>query len=68
MNINASVAEVSAACTTLGVSTTAMEDLIPSGTRVVCQSAEGALALRGKFRTKIIEGSVTRSPRAIRYR
>ena len=65
MNLNASVADVTAVCRTLNVATTAIEALIPEGTRVVCQTSEGAIALRAKMRTKVISGTVTRSPRFV---
>ncbi len=65
LNVNATESEVSAICVTLGVSTTAMEMLIPSGTRVVCQTSEGALTLRKKLKGKIIDGAIVRSPRFI---
>lgn len=65
LNVDATESEVSAACLTMGVDTTAIEVLIPSGTRVVCRNSEGALALRKKFKAKLIEGPITRSPRSI---
>lgn len=65
LNVNATESEISAICLALGVNTTAMEMLLPSGTRVVCQSSEGALALRKKLKTKLIDGEIKRSPRFI---
>ena len=65
MNLSVTEAEVSAICTDLGISTTAIEALLPSGTRVVCRTSEGSLALRTKMRTKIIDGPVRRAPRSI---
>lgn len=65
LNLNATEAEVKAACASAGVAITTMEPLLPAGTRVVCQNSEGAFALRGKMRTKLIEGAVVRSPRFI---
>lgn len=65
LNLDVTEAEVSAVCLTMGVATTAMESLIPSGTRVVCRNSEGAMTLRKKFKTKLIEGPITRSPRSV---
>ncbi len=66
MNVNATQAEVAALCTTLGVLLTASEPLLPTGTRVVCQTSEGALKLRGKLKSKILQGEVTRVARSVR--
>lgn len=65
MNLSATAAEVTAICAGLGVSTTAIEALLPTGTRVVCRTSEGMVTLRNKMRGKIIEGTVTRAPRTI---
>ena len=65
LNVDATESEISAACLAMGVATTAMEVLIPSGTRVVCRNSEGALVLRKKFKTRLIEGPITRSPRSV---
>jgi len=65
MNLNATETEVTDACTQHGVTTTAVEALLPAGTRVVCQTSEGAAVLRKKLKSRLIEGSVTRSPRFV---
>ncbi|ARS28824.1 hypothetical protein [Sphingomonas sp. KC8] len=65
MNLNATVADVTTTCRTLNIATTAIEALIPEGTRVVCQTSEGAIALRAKMRTKVISGAVVRAPRFV---
>ena len=65
LNLQLPTAEVAEACKKLGILVSAIETLIPSGTRVVCRTSEGALALRTKFRTKLIEGTITRVPRSI---
>lgn len=65
LNIDATELEVNAICLALGVATTAMESLLPSGTRVVCQTSDGALALRKKLKTKLIDGTIKRSPRFV---
>jgi len=68
LNLNASVAEVSALCETLGISTTSIEALIPSGTRVVCQNSVGAATLRTKLKAKLIDGAIKRLPLIVRGR
>lgn len=65
MNLNATEAEVTDACIQHRVATTAVEALLPMGTRVVCQTSEGAAVLRKKLKSRLIEGSVKRSPRSI---
>ena len=65
MNLNVTEAEVVDACTQHGVLTTAVEALLPMGTRVVCRTSEGAALLRKKLKTKIIDGTVKRSPRFV---
>jgi len=60
MNINATVAEMRAACESLGISTTMVEALVPAGTRIVCQNSEDALVLRTKFKAKLITHPVRR--------
>lgn len=66
MNLTMSQREVTDLCKTLGVATTSVETLIPSGTRVVCQTSEGSAVLRKKVRTAVIEGAITRMPRTVR--
>jgi len=65
MNLTSTQDEVTAACRSLNIATTAIEALIPSGTRVVCKTSEGALALRNKLKSAVITGAVTRSPRFV---
>ena len=65
LNVQLPKTDVIEACEKLGILVSAVESLIPSGTRVVCRTSEGALALRTKFRTKLIEGSIQRVPRSI---
>lgn len=65
INLNATETEVTDACKSLGVQVSAMENLLPSGTRVVTLNSEGALALRTKFKSKVIAGAVTRLPRFV---
>jgi|GEM_PF-1721357 len=65
MNVNLTESEVRRVCADMSIAITAIEALIPSGTRVVCQNAEGSLALWNKLRTKIIAGPVRRTPRSL---
>ncbi len=65
MNLNATEAEVVDTCTQHKIVTTAVEALLPAGTRVVCQTSDGAAILRKKMKARLIEGSVKRSPRFI---
>lgn len=65
LNLSVTQADAIAICAELGVATTAIEMLLPTGTRVVCQTSVGTLALRNRMRAKIIEGAVRRAPRSI---
>lgn len=65
LNLSVPEAEVAALCNELGIIMTSIEPLLPTGTRVVCRTKEGTLALQKKFRTKIIEGSIRRAPRSV---
>lgn len=65
MNLNATETEVVDTCAQHNVATTTVESLLPAGTRVVCQTSEGAAILRKKMKAKLIVGSVKRSPRFV---
>lgn len=65
MNVNVSPEEVRDTCLQYHIATTAIEALLPAGTRVVCQTSEGADALRKRLKSRLIEGAVKRSPRFI---
>jgi len=66
MNLHLPQSEVANICESLGIVTTSIETLVPSGTRVVCRTSEGGALLRKKLRTSMIEGSIKRMPRSIR--
>ena len=62
MNLNLTRAEVEAAVLKQGASISAIEPLLPSGTRVVLTNAEHAADLRRKLKALIIDGKVKRTP------
>lgn len=66
MNVSLTQHEVVRICADMGISTTSTEALIPSGTRVVCRTSEGSLALWNEMRAHIIHGAVRRMPRALK--
>ena len=66
MNLNMIEADVAKLCAELGIATTSIETLVPSGTRVVCRTGDGSAVLRRKLAGKLIEGAVGRMPRSIR--
>ncbi len=66
MNLSVAQDEIKRICADMGISTTSVEPLLPSGSRVVCLTADGAFALRKKMHSQVIEGSVKRVPRALR--
>lgn len=66
MNLNMPEGDVVRLCDELGIKTTSIEKLVPSGTRVVCRTGDGSAVLRKKVAGKLIEGSVVRMPRSIR--
>jgi hypothetical protein len=65
MNVNDSVAAITEICRQLNIRISAIEALTSGGTRVVCASSDDAVTLRKKFKGKLIEGRVTRSPLAL---
>jgi hypothetical protein len=66
MNVTLPQSEVIRICEDLGIAITAIESLIPSGTRVVCRTTQGASDLWRKMQAHIIGGSIKRMPRALR--
>jgi hypothetical protein len=65
MNVTLPKSEVLRICEDLGVAITAIETLIPSGTRVVCRTTQGSSDLLRKVRAQIISGPIERMPRAL---
>lgn len=55
-----SVSEATARCTTENVGISAIEPLLTGGVRLVCMSSDGAERIRSKFKSKLINGEVTR--------
>jgi len=66
MNVSLAQHEVVRICADMGIATTSLETLIPNGTRAVCRTSEGSLALWNKMRAHIIHGPVKRMPRALK--
>ncbi len=66
MNLSVTESEVRRVCEDLGIVTTSIEKLLPTGTRVVCLNGDGSATLRNKMRAHLISGIVTRVPRALR--
>jgi hypothetical protein len=62
MNLSLSQDEVEAAVLKHGAVISAIEPLLPSGTRVVLTNAEQAASLRRKLKSQLIEGKVRRTP------
>ena len=62
LNIDASVADVIAMAARHDVVISAIEQLVPAGTRVVCVNGDGAATIARAFGKKVLTGSVTRSP------
>ena len=62
INVQASVAEVTASCRKQGATISAIETLVSGGTRVVLTNMEGTDKMRGVFGRKVIAGEVRRAP------
>jgi hypothetical protein len=62
MNLKLTQVEVEAAVLKHGAVISAIEPLLPSGTRVVLTNAEQAASLRRKLKAQIIDGKVRRTP------
>lgn len=62
MNARMPEANVRALCKKAGVEISAIEVLPSGGTHLVCTTSEGAVTMREKLRTHLIEGAVKRYP------
>ena len=62
LNLNASEAEVLAACVRANAPITQIETLVSGGTRVVMKNADDAATLGKLYKGKIITDPVTRTP------
>lgn len=60
INLNMSVSEATTRCNTENVGISSIEPLLTGGVRLVCSSTEGAERIRTKFKSKLINGEVTR--------
>jgi hypothetical protein len=60
LNINSSEADITAACQTAGIPISTIERLVSGGTRVVLNNAVDAAAVAKTFKTKLLQGPVTR--------
>ena len=61
INLNVEIADVRAACEKRGIAVSAIEALLSGGTRVVLVNAEGAEKVRSLYKTKLLDGPVTRT-------
>jgi hypothetical protein len=62
INLDATLADVTARCAKLAAPITAIETLRSGGTRVVLKSADDAATVTKSFGNKVMAGVVTRQP------
>ncbi|WP_133175352.1 hypothetical protein [Sphingomonas oleivorans] len=62
VNVNASVAEVTAACAKMGAAISSIEQLAGAGTRVVLKSIESAHDVRTHYKNKLLDARAPRLP------
>ena len=62
VNVDASLAEVTAACALVGASISAIEPLAGRGTRVVLRSADAADDMRVHYKKKLLDDRAARVP------
>ncbi|RHW16497.1 hypothetical protein D1610_15515 [Sphingomonas gilva] len=62
INVDADEKDVRAACARQSATISAIEPLLPSGTRVVLNNAGAAAKMRKAFGSKLLTGPVTRLP------
>jgi type II secretory pathway component PulK len=67
LNLNASEAEVLAACARANAAITQIETLVSGGTHVVFKNADDAAAIGRLYKGKIIAGRVTRTPGRLQH-
>jgi hypothetical protein len=60
INLNMTVSEATARCTSENVGISAIEPLLTGGVRLVCMSSQGADQMRAKCKSRLINGEVTR--------
>jgi hypothetical protein len=61
MNINAERADVIETCARLNTPISAIEPLLSGGTRVVMMNGDDAETVRKAFKSKLLDGAVTRN-------
>jgi hypothetical protein len=61
INVNATEADIVAACKTAGVAISMIEKLNSGGTRVVFNNAVDAASMAKAYKTKLLTGPVTRT-------
>ncbi len=66
LNVDATLAEVTARCAKLNAPISAIEALRSGGTRVVLKTAVDAVAVAKAYGTKVMAGTVTRQPMRLR--
>lgn len=62
LNLNATIAEVVAMAAKHGAAISAIEPLLPDGTRVVFQNGEAAAVVARAFGRRVLSGAVIREP------
>lgn len=62
LNVDATVAEVVALSAKHKAAISAIEPLLPRGTRVVFMNADDAAVVARAYRTRVLKGAVTRTP------
>ena len=67
LNVDATLADVTARCAKLNAPISAIESLRSGGTRVVLKSAVDAVSVAKAFGTKVMAGEVTRQPMRLRH-
>lgn len=62
LNVNATVAEVIAIAAKCGAMISAIEPLLPEGTRVVFMNRDAATVVEQAFGRRVLKGTVAREP------
>lgn len=61
LNVNATEADIKAACETAGITISTIERLLSGGTRVVFNNSVDAASMARTYKTKLLTGPVTRT-------
>jgi hypothetical protein len=62
LNVNATVAEVIAMAAKCGAMISAIEPLLPEGTRVVFMNRDAATVVEQAFGRRVLKGAIVREP------